>query len=78
MEDGDKYSFAGMFESYLDVSYNDLLYNINKVKDSVNSERVRNYIEKNKLKNGEMAVIKKLLVLVYGLELMLIKAFMNM
>lgn len=57
MEDGDKYSFAGMFESYLDVSYNDLLYNINKVKDSVNSERVRNYIEKNKLKNGEMAVV---------------------
>lgn len=57
VEDGEKYSFAGMFESYLDVSYNDLLYNINKVKDSVNSERVRNYIEKNKLKNGEMAVV---------------------
>lgn len=57
VEDGDKYSFAGMFESYLDVSYSDLLYNINKVKDSVNSERVRNYIEKNKLKNGEMAVV---------------------
>lgn len=57
VEDGEKYSFAGMFESYLDVSYEDLLCNINKVKDSVNSERVRNYLLKNKLKNGEMAVV---------------------
>lgn len=57
VEDGDEYSFAGMFESYLDVSYDGLLDSINKVVASSNSERVKEYLRKNNLKGGNMAVV---------------------
>lgn len=57
VEDGDEYSFAGMFESYLDVSYDGLLDSINKVVASSNSDRVKEYLKKNNLKGGSMAVV---------------------
>ena len=57
VEDGDKYSFAGMFESFLDVSYNELFDSINKVIASSNSERVKEYLKKNNINAGSMAVV---------------------
>ncbi|MEG2348885.1 MAG: PEP/pyruvate-binding domain-containing protein [Clostridia bacterium] len=57
IEDGTSNSFAGMFDSYLDVSYNDVLTNYHKVKESANNERIKKYIEINSLENPKMAVI---------------------
>lgn len=57
IEDGCKNSFAGMFDSYLDIKPENLLQNINKVKESVNNERVKEYIKLNKLNEPHMAVI---------------------
>ena len=37
IEDGEKNSFAGMFDSYLNVPTTDILENVNKVKQSVNN-----------------------------------------
>ena len=57
IEDGEKNSFAGMFDSYLNVERKELLNNIYKVKDSVNNQRLREYIEVNNLDNPNMAVV---------------------
>lgn len=57
IEDGEKNSFAGMFDSYLDINYKDMAENINKVKESINNERLKNYIAINELKDPHMAVV---------------------
>ena len=62
-EDGDKYSFAGMFESYLNVKYNDLLRNANKVLESVESERVKKYLKAHDITEiPRMAIIVQLYI----------------
>ena len=57
IEDGEKNSFAGMFDSYLNVSPKDVLENIVKVKDSINNERLKEYIQVNGLDQPHMAVV---------------------
>ncbi|MDD3453651.1 MAG: PEP/pyruvate-binding domain-containing protein [Bacilli bacterium] len=57
IEDGEKNSFAGMFDSYLNVPTNEILTNINKVKDSINNERLKEYIQVNGLEQPHMAVV---------------------
>lgn len=57
IEDGEKNSFAGMFDSYLNVCTDDILENINKVKDSVNNVRLKEYIQVNGLDQPHMAVV---------------------
>ena len=57
IEDGEKNSFAGMFDSYLNVSINDMLENVKKVKASVNNTRLKEYIQANKLDQPHMAVV---------------------
>ena len=57
IEDGEKNSFAGMFNSYLNVSINDMLENVKKVKASVNNTRLKEYIQANKLDQPHMAVV---------------------
>lgn len=57
IEDGEKNSFAGMFDSYLNVSTKDILENINKVKASVNNARLKEYIQVNGLDQPHMAVV---------------------
>jgi pyruvate,water dikinase len=44
-EDGEAHSFAGLLESYLNVTQEDLLQNIQKVFTSNESERVRSYCQ---------------------------------
>ena len=57
IEDGNKNSFAGMFDSYLDVSYSELSENALKVITSKDNERLQKYITANKLGQPNMAVI---------------------
>lgn len=57
IEDGKSNSFAGMFDSYLDVDVKDLEKNINKVVESKNNNRVKKYIETNGLSKPNMAVV---------------------
>lgn len=57
IEDGETNSFAGMFDSYLNVSYKEILQNICKVKNSINNERLREYIQVNDLDQPNMAVV---------------------
>lgn len=57
IEDGEKNSFAGMFDSYLNVSSKDIFINIKKVKDSVNNNRLKEYIQVNELEQPHMAVV---------------------
>ncbi len=57
IEDGENYSFAGMFDSYLNVERKMLIENIKKVKDSVKNARLKSYIKKNNLEKPHMAVI---------------------
>ena len=57
IEDGDKNSFAGMFDSYLNVSKNDILDNVVRVKNSVNNKRLKEYIKANNLDEPNMAVV---------------------
>lgn len=57
VEDGEKNSFAGMFDSYLDVDIKDLDNSINNVKNSVKNVRVKKYIEHYNLNFPNMAVI---------------------
>ena len=57
IEDGEKNSFAGMFDSYLNVSINDMLENVKKVKASVNNIRLKEYIQANRLDQPHMAVV---------------------
>jgi probable phosphoenolpyruvate synthase len=57
VEDGGKFSFAGMFDSYLDTSINDITKRVEDVKESVNNARVKKYIEMNGLNRPSMSVI---------------------
>ena len=57
-EDGDKASFAGQFETLLNVNSKNLLSAIKQVKDSAISERVKSYRKSKDLsKNQEIAVV---------------------
>lgn len=56
-EDGNKYSFAGMFDSYLDVDIKAISDTIRLVKSSVNNERVNAYIQLHSLTLPKMGVI---------------------
>ncbi len=56
-EDNEKFSFAGMFDSYLDVSFEQIENKINKVKDSVSNDRVKFYTLLNNLTEPRMNVI---------------------
>mgnify|MGYP000845922054 FL=1 len=57
IEDGNKNSFAGMFDSYLDVPYASLKENILKVIQSKNNERLQKYISTNHLEQPNIAVV---------------------
>ena len=57
IEDGEKNSFAGMFDSYLDVTYDNLLKKTKKVIDSKNNSRLQQYIVTNHLEQPNMAVV---------------------
>lgn len=57
IEDGAKHSFAGMFDSYLGVSLQDLPSAVIKVKESVNNPRVCQYLKKNNLSNPKMGAV---------------------
>ncbi len=56
-EDNEKHSFAGMFDSYLNVKKEEVLNKIDLVFDSVNNLKVKNYIEINNLQEPKMNVI---------------------
>lgn len=56
-EDNENQSFAGMFMSVLDVAKDDLLDAIEKIKQSVNSDRVLAYSKHFATKNPEMSVV---------------------
>lgn len=57
IEDGKSNSFAGMFDSYLDVEQEALVENIKKVIESKNNSRLQKYIETNGLEQPNMAVV---------------------
>ncbi|MGN0164612.1 MAG: PEP/pyruvate-binding domain-containing protein [Lachnospiraceae bacterium] len=56
-EDGEEYSFAGAYETELDVPRRQLLDAVKKVASSVNSERVREYVKNGNSKEGRIAVV---------------------
>lgn len=56
-EDGSKHSFAGMFDSYLNVKFNDIHEAILKVKNSATNNRVAEYIKINDLPQPLMNVL---------------------
>lgn len=57
IEDGENHSFAGMFDSYLNVNRKDLVGYITKVKNSVKNKRLKSYLIKNNLENPHIAVV---------------------
>lgn len=57
IEDGDKHSFAGMFESVLDVSKDDIQRSFNVVKASVASSRVSAYVSHHNLTEPHMGIV---------------------
>ena len=57
IEDGNKNSFAGMFDSYLNIPHDKLIEYTKKVVDSKNNDRLQKYIETNKLDQPNMAVV---------------------
>lgn len=57
IEDGEKNSFAGMFDSYLNIEKKDILIHCKKVLNSINNQRVKDYINKFKLDSPLMAII---------------------
>lgn len=57
IEDGGNKSFAGMFDSFLNVSFDDLPLYIQKVKDSVNNNKVKTYLKNTNSTQPQMAVI---------------------
>ena len=57
IEDGKSNSFAGMFDSFLDVEVSELSSNVNKVIASKNNSRLQQYIETNGLTQPNMAVV---------------------
>ncbi len=57
-EDGTEHSFAGLFESHLNVSFDQIPDKIKSIYDSVNSNRVIKYKERHNINHEiEMAVI---------------------
>jgi len=57
-EDGITYSFAGIFDSFLDVSFENLAERVKDVLDSIDNQRVKKYLEIHEIKKyPEMAVI---------------------
>ena len=56
-EDGSKFSYAGMFTSYLDTSIEDVSARILDVKKSQENERLQAYIQKFGLKSPKVAVV---------------------
>ena len=56
-EDGQKNSFAGMFDTILDVNKSDILNAVNKVKYSCQNSRVAAYIQKFNLQQPEMSIV---------------------
>ncbi len=56
-EDNEKYSFAGMFDSYLNVNLEQVSKNIERVKASVYNDRVDFYTKSNNLPKPHMNVI---------------------
>ena len=57
IEDGEKNSFAGMFDSYLNVEKKEIENRVVDVINSKNNTRLQKYIEKNNLEQPNMAVI---------------------
>ena len=57
IEDGEENSFAGMFDSYLDVKKENIGKSVLKVINSKNNSRLQKYIETNQLDQPNMAVI---------------------
>lgn len=56
-EDGENHSFAGLFDSFLDINASDLTKFVQKVKQSTNSPRLQSYISHFALPSPHMAVI---------------------
>lgn len=56
-EDGGVHSFAGMFDSYLNIEKNNVTNKIEDVKKSANNDRVKKYIEINNLQQPNMNVV---------------------
>lgn len=56
-EDGQKNSFAGMFDTILDVSKDNILKAVEEVKQSCRNSRVQSYIQKFNLKQPEMSIV---------------------
>ena len=56
-EDGQKNSFAGMFDTILDVSKDNILNAVEEVKQSCRNSRVQSYIQKFNLKQPEMSIV---------------------
>lgn len=57
IEDGGKFSFAGMFDSYLNTNIEDVNEKVEAVKKSVDNARVKKYIEMNGLSQPSMSVV---------------------
>jgi len=57
VEDGTKNSFAGMFDSFLNIKLSNIKEKFIDVKNSIYSKRLKSYIEKFKLKTPKMAVV---------------------
>ena len=57
IEDGSQHSFAGMFDSFLNVEPKDIIKVYDKVKTSVKNPRVAAYLAVNNLENPHMAVV---------------------
>ena len=57
VEDGTEFSFAGMFNSYLDVPKSDIVNKVILVLNSAENKRALDYIEKFNLNNPKMAVV---------------------
>lgn len=56
-EDGGTHSFAGMFDSYLNVEKKNVIDRVMDVKQSVKNDRVKKYIEINKLQQPSMNIV---------------------
>lgn len=57
IEDGSKHSFAGMFDSFLDVDRTNITDAFQNVKSSVNNLRVKSYLSLNGLADPHMAIV---------------------
>lgn len=57
VEDGKNNSFAGMFDSYLNISYENILESVDKVINSKYNNRLQEYININNLSQPEISVI---------------------